>query len=191
VDIQKKSTFIKWKVMKELVVDTKMMVSIADALNLNKFIVKVEWDLLLYSILYFTKVWFGNYHKEVKMERKEIAKIKKKLVGEEGVIGTYEEKEIGVVGVDAGQILICDPCYIDSEWEHEEYTMGKEKAKSNFSYNACCKASMKNSGQLNYKMGHPGVGVVTQSGYGDGCYPVIAKIEKETGRIKEIRVEFF
>ncbi len=28
---------------------------------------------------------------------------------------------IGHVGVDSGQLLLCDPCYIDSEWEQEEF----------------------------------------------------------------------
>jgi hypothetical protein len=28
---------------------------------------------------------------------------------------------IGHVGVDSGQLLLCDPCYIDSEWEHEDF----------------------------------------------------------------------
>lgn len=28
---------------------------------------------------------------------------------------------IGFVGVDSGQLLLCDPCYIDSEWEKEEF----------------------------------------------------------------------
>ena len=32
------------------------------------------------------------------------------------------KKQIGVVGVDSGQIVICDPCYIDSEWKKEEFT---------------------------------------------------------------------
>ena len=32
-----------------------------------------------------------------------------------------EEKLIGVVGVDSGQLMICDPCYIDSEWQEKEY----------------------------------------------------------------------
>jgi hypothetical protein len=31
------------------------------------------------------------------------------------------KKQIGVVGVDSGQILVCDPCYIDSEWKDEEF----------------------------------------------------------------------
>jgi len=29
-------------------------------------------------------------------------------------------KQIGVVGVDSGQLVICDPCYIDSEWDHND-----------------------------------------------------------------------
>lgn len=28
---------------------------------------------------------------------------------------------IGHVGVDSGQLLLCDPCYLDSEWEKEEF----------------------------------------------------------------------
>jgi hypothetical protein len=28
--------------------------------------------------------------------------------------------QIGVVGVDSGQVLICDPCYIDSEWDSKD-----------------------------------------------------------------------
>lgn len=30
-------------------------------------------------------------------------------------------KQIGEVGVDSGQLMVCDPCYIDSEWECSEY----------------------------------------------------------------------
>ena len=29
---------------------------------------------------------------------------------------------IGHVGVDSGQLLLCDPCYIDSQWEKEDFT---------------------------------------------------------------------
>ena len=28
---------------------------------------------------------------------------------------------IGHVGVDSGQLLLCDPCYIDSEWREEPF----------------------------------------------------------------------
>lgn len=70
---------------------------------------------------------------------------------------------------------------------------GFEEAKNNFSYPACVEqvSSKKGYGQLKYKMGHAGIGVVSSTGYGDGCYEVIGTIEKETGRVKEIRVVFF
>jgi hypothetical protein len=28
---------------------------------------------------------------------------------------------IGEIGVDSGQLVLCDPCYIDSEWSKEEF----------------------------------------------------------------------
>lgn len=30
-------------------------------------------------------------------------------------------KLIGHVGVDSGQLLLCDPCYIDSQWVKEDF----------------------------------------------------------------------
>jgi len=44
---------------------------------------------------------------------------------------------IGYVGVDSGQLLVCDPCYIGSEWEDENFD-DRENPKANFSYNSCC-----------------------------------------------------
>ena len=29
-------------------------------------------------------------------------------------------KKVGVVGVDSGQIMVCDPCYLDSSWQRED-----------------------------------------------------------------------
>lgn len=136
-------------------------------------------------------------------------------------------KQIGVVGVDSGQLLVCDPCYIDGEWKDEDFEMpeeeivypdgkvepiircskkwfelidrinsgklklmeGKQKpAKYNFSYNACAKKTLGNDddGQLNFEMGHAGVGVVFRSGFGDGVYPVYAR--EEDGRVAEVRI---
>jgi hypothetical protein len=114
------------------------------------------------------------------------------------MLDTIEGKEkscdivnIGFVGVDSGQILLCDPCYIGSEWENEEFEK-PAKCNSNFSYNACCQKTLDlGYGQLNYKLGHAGVGVVSTTGWGDGCYPVYAKIDKKTGRVKELKVVFF
>ena len=143
-----------------------------------------------------------------------------------------DEVLIGHVGVDSGTLVVCDPCYIDSEWEDEDFELkykaihpdGKEEiiehcskrwykliddvnegkiklediqtpAKHNFSYNAVSKATLKDEGygQLNFKMGHPGVAVAFRSGIGDGYYPIYAKIvdlgEPLGKRIAEIRID--
>jgi hypothetical protein len=143
---------------------------------------------------------------------------------------------IGHVGVDSGQLLMCDPCYIDSEWSKEDFTDirvyehkdTKEKlqymvdfphyeaeiskygknmnellktgewldvpatdSEFPFSYNACCKATLSDNGhgQLNYKLGHPGVGVAFSTAFGDGVYPVYA-IYSAAGVLKSVTVEF-
>ena len=143
---------------------------------------------------------------------------------------------IGQVGVDSGQLLMCDPCYIDSEWSKEDFTdirvyehkETKEKlqykvdfphyeaeiskygknmnqlvatgewidvpmtdSKFPFSYNACSKATLSEDGygQLNYKLGHPGVGVAFSTAYGDGVYPVYA-VYSAAGVLKSVTVEF-
>jgi hypothetical protein len=143
---------------------------------------------------------------------------------------------IGHVGVDSGQLLMCDPCYIDSEWSKEDFTdiriyehketkerlqykvdfpdyeaeISKYGKNMNqliktgewidipatdfefpFSYNACCKATLSDSGhgQLNYKLGHPGVGVAFSTAFGDGIYPVYA-VYSAAGVLKSVTVEF-
>lgn len=57
-----------------------------------------------------------------------------------------------------------------------------------FGYNAACLATTNapHYGQLNYRMGHPGVAVVFSSGWGDGVYEV--QIRKVDGRIAEARI---
>jgi hypothetical protein len=144
--------------------------------------------------------------------------------------------EIGVVGVDSGQLMVCDPCYIESDWKHgwvkyedklrvvstEElipsprktgktyddiykdgltYNQAIEKGilaeepeeeTGEFSYDGCCKKTInKSHGQLNFNMGHAGAGVVFNSGFGDGVYPVFARIKDfgEFGkRIVEVKI---
>lgn len=148
-------------------------------------------------------------------------------------------KLIGHVGVDSGQLLLCDPCYIDSQWEKEDFedvrvyehkttkdrlTFGKDFANYQqpidkydgktmnelnetgewdwveldgqssvypFSYNACAKATLSadGHGQLNYKTGHPGVGVAFSTAFGDGMYPVIAHY-MDDGTLRSVEVIF-
>lgn len=147
-----------------------------------------------------------------------------------------EIRLIGHVGVDSGQLLLTDPCYIDSDWSNEQFQdlrmykhritkdflvfrkdfnnyeevipkygktmnqlnatgewikMPNPPAKDNFSYNACCVATLSEEGhgQLNYKLGHPGVGVAFRTAYGDGTYPVYAHYNDE-GELVKVEVNF-
>lgn len=142
---------------------------------------------------------------------------------------------LGVVGVDSGQLMITDPCYVDSEWSHEEYqhdriykdvesgaivkwsddfvsfvepieSYGKSASALidagrlvqipapprpetfNYSYNGACQATSDDGyGEMHYRdTGQPGAGVVFQSGWGDGFYPVYG--EKHNGRIMRVYV---
>ena len=39
----------------------------------------------------------------------------------ENILKKMSSKLIGHVGVDSGQLLLCDPCYIDSQWVKEDF----------------------------------------------------------------------
>jgi hypothetical protein len=94
----------------------------------------------------------------------------------------------GVVGVDSGQLMITDPCYLESEWDPIVTLDFGSKAAGVYSYDGACHATLSEEkfGQLNYRLGHAGAGVAFSSGYGDGCYEVY--VRKEEGRIAEARV---
>jgi len=151
---------------------------------------------------------------------------------------------IGIVGVDSGQLMVCDPCYIDGEWIPNQAppghapviltAMGRAKfpqlVGSNFvwpfswgsyadvcpelgmsindareqglvedlkygptrefSYRGACEVSHEDGhdfGQLNFKLGHEGVGVAFSSGYGDGTYQVFGR-RNQDDRIVEVRI---
>lgn len=83
------------------------------------------------------------------------------------------KKEIGVVGVDSGQLILCDPCYL-SRWINNEYD--SEAKKNDFSYSRACQLTLseEQGGQLFFDAGHAGQAVAFSSGFGDGVYPVIA-----------------
>lgn len=80
---------------------------------------------------------------------------------------------IGVYGVDAGLVMVGDPCYF---WPEEPggQTTATESIQT---WGEVCKklrvGLTKNNGmQLMYKMGHPGLGVIGQTTSGDGEYRV-------------------
>jgi hypothetical protein len=79
---------------------------------------------------------------------------------------------LGIVGVDSGQLVIHDPCYernqeglkYDNMMEARLDTCPKGMPRSH--------NNAKRYTQLNYQKGHEGLGVVFNSGMGDGTYEV-------------------
>ncbi len=101
---------------------------------------------------------------------------------------------IGEVGVDSGQVMITDPCYVKDFKNDEPFLQENELSNGDnfaYSYSGCCDATCNapHHGQLDYALGHPGAGVVSTTAYGDGVYPVYAEIE-DNGTIAALIVEF-
>jgi hypothetical protein len=106
---------------------------------------------------------------------------------------TIEVAYIGGVGVDSGQLMVTDPCYVDSDWRNEPYAIVGEVERSedtlfNYSYDGACRATLTGGGhgELAFELGHAGAGVAFSTAWGDGIYPVYA--EKHDGRIVRVYV---
>lgn len=100
---------------------------------------------------------------------------------------TGTRKQIGEIGVDAGLCWVGDPCYI-LHADPMPKAIGKdwpefcEKLRDRTNDDT-------NTWQFNYDLGHPGLGVMVSTGYGDGTYPVFVEFA-EDGRIASVTVEF-
>lgn len=96
-------------------------------------------------------------------------------------------EKAGVVGVDSAQLLLSDPAYLETEIPSYEAISGLKKHKRvSGDINSATK-------QILFKLGHKGAGVVVQTGWGDGEYPVYVlkgKTGDEKGRVKAVLVRF-
>lgn len=95
-------------------------------------------------------------------------------------------KQIGEIGIDTALCWIGDPSYI-LHADTPPKAIGKD-------WSAFCAILQQDrqyptAKQFNYDLGHPGLGVVVSTGYGDGVYPVYAAFGHE-GRIAKVWVEF-
>ena len=102
---------------------------------------------------------------------------------------------IGHVAVDSGQLMLCDPCYLDKWQDNEEWekVTADESGLYPLSYNGACGATLSDDryGQLKFNLGHEGAAVAFASGLGDGFYPVYATIIEDGlwgRRIAEVKV---
>ena len=102
---------------------------------------------------------------------------------------------VGRVGVDAGMVMVGDPCYLSNygkkssdgfEWVEGEVEAQKTANEFEYSYSGACAATLSDNsaGELGN-----GSAVAVSSGYGDGQYPVYAHYNHE-GRIERLEVVF-
>lgn len=104
------------------------------------------------------------------------------------------KKLLGKIGVDSGQILVCDPCYL-SDWKDGEVDFEKKEPQNH--YDEACKITTKEGddkqgGEILIS-GVAGTGVVACSGLGDGEYEVwgyYTKLGDWGERIAKIEISF-
>ena len=87
-------------------------------------------------------------------------------------------EQIGTLYVDAGIIMLGDPCYSLPD----DATNRDDTAKT---WSKFCD---KLDGDVSSPLGK-GISIVVSSGYGDGEYPVFVK--RKDGRIQSVTVKFF
>ena len=97
-------------------------------------------------------------------------------------LGSWEVA--GEIGVDAGLCWVGDPCYCVTP-------DGNEHPAPTWSEFCDKLAAIEhgNVAQWKYKMGHAGLGVSVETGYGDGCYKVYVRRNAE-GRVMRVMVDF-
>lgn len=102
-----------------------------------------------------------------------------------------DEVLIGSVFVDSGQMMLCDPCYIDSSWEKIDADFDNiNQYVGQFNYGGAAQATLsdKDAGILGN-----GLGAVCATGFGDGNYNVYVTYSNEGSwgkRISEMRIVF-
>ena len=103
--------------------------------------------------------------------------------------------KIGSFGVDSGQVLITDPCYLEG-WKGFEYEEAaieemKESGMFEYSYSGSCARTLLKLPENRAGAGRlrGGLGVVSSTGFGDGEYPVYAKFNDE-GRVMKLQINF-
>jgi hypothetical protein len=114
-----------------------------------------------------------------------------------------KRKIIGYVGVDSGQLMVCDPCYL-LDWkanEADDDCEGKElseftgiptKNRYPFTYSGACMATLSKEGagkiDWNEHTDNSAAGIAVRTMHGDGRYPVIANIN-DKGQITSITIK--
>ena len=90
-------------------------------------------------------------------------------------------EKVGYIGVDSGQVMLIDPCYIKNDFESEF------KAKPGLNYAGACEVTLSSEGYGNF--GGVEMAFATRTAHGDGVYPVYVKRDAN-GTILEMKIKF-
>lgn len=103
---------------------------------------------------------------------------------------------IGECGMDAGMLVITDPCYTLPQLERAiERGKGQPGTDAEFTYKDCCgpypgDADYKGDAkQINFLRGHAGAGVRVNSPHGDGSVTIYAKLDAKN-RVRSVFFSF-
>jgi hypothetical protein len=108
---------------------------------------------------------------------------------EREIDGEDEWEQVGVIGVDSGYVLLCDPCYlgevasIDRDFIFDVLPLGVTKLQLDYDSGDDARYSYRNIGA-----GDEGAGFVVSTWIGDGLYPVY--VRTDGSRITELRIDF-
>jgi hypothetical protein len=91
----------------------------------------------------------------------------------------------GHIGVDSGQVMLIDPCYIKADFESE---YGDKPA---LNYAGACKVSLSSKGCGNFggNAYSNTLAFCTGTTHGDGVYPVYVKKNRH-GRVTAMMIDF-
>lgn len=104
--------------------------------------------------------------------------------------------KVGQIGVDAGLCWVGDPCYIIHPHNGTPKDLGKDWSEFCDRLERGEKhqgKAQKGAVQFNYDMGHAGLGVAVNTGFGDGVYDVFVRYSNEGSwgrRVAELKVVF-
>lgn len=109
-----------------------------------------------------------------------------------------EWKLVGHFGVDAGLCWIGDPCYIlhKDKPAYEGATPEGLPESLGKDWHGFCDTLGEDYQTMKsypYDLGHEGLGVCVSTGFGDGTYPVYARVTEEAGwgkRVAQIFIDF-
>jgi hypothetical protein len=91
----------------------------------------------------------------------------------------------GQIGIDSGQAMVGDPCYIDNWDTNKNDEWNIEGKEGQYSYHGASATTLANSyGELGNA-----TAVVFNTGYGDGVYPVYVQINDD-GRVSKVVIDF-